>query len=986
MRGPGFFTGLVLLAAAAALAATTQFQARLTGLFPPQLPSVQAVAAAEREAGGQQEVWLVPVDPGANAEGKMDALAEKLRGLPQVAGTGVSQGPPQAMGKALAAHISGLPSERFAQVVEAASAEGAPARLQMSWQDLAGAPDDESIARAVMDPLGLLSLVAGGDTGGAAALPRPVVWVRAAEPLETFDACAEFVERVRGVAAGELGKGAVLATGRPAFVADISTQMRRDMILMISFTVVAVVLLFCWVYRSLRPLGALLLLQAGALVLALAVARLLFPELNVISIGFASILLGLGIDYCLLAYQQTATERLQAPSWKRMRAGIWFSAVTAGSVFGLLAFSSFPGLAQLGVLVLVGLISIAAFATLILPRWATASWGKPSPAWEVRFREAGAWMQSRARGVLVAVLGFWILGMAWGWSGRSGPFLETDLGRLQPRHVEAYRAQALLAPEGGEAATPPSIDPVRQEENRRLWRAGAAGRVSQAMEVAGFDPSQAGLTLGVLKELDHWSAESAELQAVALRLGAWEQLRRELIPEAKREAAWLGCGALAVVLVLAGIALRSWRKLAWVFAGLGLCAGILVWLLLVTRTQLSFLSLLALPLAFGVAVDYVYHVLLALDEYKGDLRETWGELGLPLTLNAATAALGFESPFLSGQPALRDFGLVMTLGVVASYTAGFILLPLAYAALGQRIGERKHYSPTLYRACWFDVARAVSCVLPRPVLRWMGGGIAIAYAGMNSDLCRTVRGNLALIAPERAGRWDAVRVYLNFGKVLGDYFALSDKPVEKAVALIHERQGFENLKCVRDAGRGGIMAAAHMGFFELGGALTIELDFPTVALTLPEPEGALTEWRMDYRKRWGVETLELKEDPFVLLEMRKVLAEGKFLAALFDRPYGTETATVDLPGGPARFAGGLILLALMTRAPIIPAVITSKGSGYAVHAHEPIEVVMRGSREETVRHYLQQITGIFLPYWRKDPHQWFQFIDVRRRSIEERRA
>lgn len=972
MRGPRFLLGLILAAAALGLLATTHFQARLTGLFPQDLPSVRALVRAEAEQGDQQEVVLVFRDPPADSA-KPEALAQALAALPGVAEAKADAALPGMWAKGIALGITQLPSASFARVVETVRTNEARARLARAREDLAGVPDDETVARVLVDPLGLLPLVSGGEVELEGRVQRRTVRVKASGPLETFSQCAEFTRRIREEAARILGPGQVLATGRPAFVADISSEMRSDMLKMTGFTVAGVVLLFCLVYRSVKPLGALLLLQAGALLLALLAARLFFRELNVICIGFASILLGLGIDYCLLAYQQTATGSLALDSWRRMRAGIWFSALTAGGVFGLLAFSSFPGLSQLGILVMAGLVAIAAFATLLLPRWATASWGRPSPAWEERFERLGEWAEKRRR--LLAGLAALVLlaGVAAGWAG-GRPLLETDLGNLQPRHIEAYRGQEWLMPSGREGREPMPMDPAQRNANRPAWEAGAEGRVADALHGEGFEPDPDGLTLAVLRELDAWKNDPAALEAFAAQAGAWDRLRRELMPAAVREAAWLGAAALAAVLLLAGLALRSWRRLAWLLAGLGLSAGVLLWILLVTGTRLSFLSLLALPLAFGVAVDYVYHVLLGLEAHRGSLRKTWGELGLPLTLNAATAVIGFESPFLSGQPALRDFGLVLTCGVAAAYVAGFLLFPLVYAP--SRAGE-KHYSQTLYRASWFNAARWLARFLPRRVLRLLGAALAVGYAGCRPGLCRTVRGNLALIAPEHAGRRDALVVYRRFGNVLGDYFALAEKPVEQAVALIRERRGFEHLKRARDAGKGGIMAAAHMGFFELGGALTIELDFPTVALTLPEPEGALTQWRRDYRRRWGVETLELSEDPFVLLEMRKILAEGKFLAALFDRPYGAETALVELPGGRAKFAGGLVMLALLTGSPILPAVITARGMGYEVHAHEPIVVEKRGSREETIRHYLQELTNVFLPYWRRDPHQWFQFIDVR---------
>ena len=58
-----------------------------------------------------------------------------------------------------------------------------------------------------------------------------------------------------------------------------------------------------WIfYRTLRPLGWIMFLQLFALLAGLVAARVFFGSLNVISIGFASIILGVGMDYSILVY------------------------------------------------------------------------------------------------------------------------------------------------------------------------------------------------------------------------------------------------------------------------------------------------------------------------------------------------------------------------------------------------------------------------------------------------------------------------------------------------------------------------------------------------------------------------------------------------------------------------------------------------------------------------------------------------------------
>jgi lauroyl/myristoyl acyltransferase len=97
----------------------------------------------------------------------------------------------------------------------------------------------------------------------------------------------------------------------------------------------------------------------------LALGGLFFGTLNVVSVGFAAILLGLAVDYGLVLYQ----ESLQAPhlserDLRRILApSIVWSAVTTAGAFLILNFGGLPGLAQLGSLVAIG-VTLAAVTML----------------------------------------------------------------------------------------------------------------------------------------------------------------------------------------------------------------------------------------------------------------------------------------------------------------------------------------------------------------------------------------------------------------------------------------------------------------------------------------------------------------------------------------------------------------------------------------------------------------------------------------------
>ena len=100
----------------------------------------------------------------------------------------------------------------------------------------------------------------------------------------------------------------------------------------------------------------LLTLLGLILLVTLALGGLIFGAVNVISMGFAAILLGLAVDYAVVHYQEAlAQPKLSIPEIRRAIApSIFWAAFTTISAFLVLNFGGLPGLAQLGSLVGIG--------------------------------------------------------------------------------------------------------------------------------------------------------------------------------------------------------------------------------------------------------------------------------------------------------------------------------------------------------------------------------------------------------------------------------------------------------------------------------------------------------------------------------------------------------------------------------------------------------------------------------------------------------
>src|SRR5258706_9728248 len=132
--------------------------------------------------------------------------------------------------------------------------------------------------------------------------------------------------------------------------------------------------LFWLAHRRWKPMLWLLTLLALILASTLALGGLIFGTINVVSMGFAAILLGLAVDYAVVHYQEAlAHPDLSIPQIRRAIApSIFWAAVTTITAFLVLNFGGLPGLAQLGSLVGLGValsacVMIFAFLPPLFP-------------------------------------------------------------------------------------------------------------------------------------------------------------------------------------------------------------------------------------------------------------------------------------------------------------------------------------------------------------------------------------------------------------------------------------------------------------------------------------------------------------------------------------------------------------------------------------------------------------------------------------------
>lgn len=397
--------GLFLVPILAGLA-RLHFDTEVLDLLPADVPAVQGLKIYQQHFSNARELLITIQGPDAETtSGFAHALADNLSRQTNLASSVFWQPPWQEHPEQTAELIGYLwlnqPPDVFRAFAQKLSPTNAPALLDEARQRLSTTLSPDEIAQLSYDPFGFTRLPekpaamefsARNSFFSSADGTFRVIFVRAGEDLTDYEACQRWlkdvdhwIEVVRQKPGFE--NVSVGYTGRPAFVAEISAGMRHDITLSVLGTSVIIAVLFWLAHRRVRPMLWLLTLLALILVTTLALGGLFFGVVNVISMGFAAILLGLAVDYAVVHYQEAlAHPDRSIPQVRRAIApAIFWAAVTTISAFLVLNFGGLPGLAQLGSLVAIGvilaaLVMIFAYLPPLFPERMKASAAAENPA------------------------------------------------------------------------------------------------------------------------------------------------------------------------------------------------------------------------------------------------------------------------------------------------------------------------------------------------------------------------------------------------------------------------------------------------------------------------------------------------------------------------------------------------------------------------------------------------------------------------------
>ena len=383
-RRPILAAWLVAMAACLWIVAHTDFTADMSAFLPKNPSREQQLLVDQLKDGALSRMLLIGIE-GGDAPARA-ALSRELAARMQKSGrfSAVRNGEAAALARdreILLGHryllSPAVTPERF-------SVAGLRDAIGNSI-DLLASPAGMMLKHLLpRDPTGELMELAGAlDSGsgppmlhGAWAsrdVQRAILMAQTRARGSDTDAQESALKRIRsefdGAAkAAGIADARVLISGTPVFATDARATIRNEVTRLSIVSTLAIACLLFLVYRSPLTLGLGLLPVASGALAGVAAVSLGFGGVHGLTIGFGTTLIGEAVDYSIYYFVQSQRADHDEHVWRRdfwptIRLGV----LTSICGFAALLFSGFPGLAQLGLYSISGLVTAAVVTRFVLP-------------------------------------------------------------------------------------------------------------------------------------------------------------------------------------------------------------------------------------------------------------------------------------------------------------------------------------------------------------------------------------------------------------------------------------------------------------------------------------------------------------------------------------------------------------------------------------------------------------------------------------------
>ena len=376
-------TWALLAIAALGVVARATYTADLSAFLPVNPTATQQLLIEQLRSGPAVRLVLLAIE-GGDAAGRAEVSAELARRLRSEPGIlAANNGDPASLERDrefLFTHRYVLSESVTAQRLSAA---GLRAAISDSL-DMLASPEGALLKQLfARDPTGemwtiveaLASARSPHTTQGVWSSPdgaRALLMVQlraAGSDTDAQQAGCETIRRAFDASLAALPSAArhgisLLMTGPPVFAVASRALIKGEVRRLSAFAAALITLLLLTAYRSLPALFLTLVPVASGALAGVAAVALGFHAVHGITLGFGITLIGEAVDYSIYLFIQAAADWRHSV-WPTIRLGM----LTSVCGFAALLPSAFPGLAQLGLFSVTGLLAAALVTRFVLPAW-----------------------------------------------------------------------------------------------------------------------------------------------------------------------------------------------------------------------------------------------------------------------------------------------------------------------------------------------------------------------------------------------------------------------------------------------------------------------------------------------------------------------------------------------------------------------------------------------------------------------------------------
>ncbi len=517
---------LAFVLACAVVTFRTEYSADLAAFLPRSPTPAQQILVDELREGAVSRIILIGIEGADEVRlaALSGALAQRLarNDLFAYSGNGADDG--------FEADLEFLRRHRYLLSSAVAPGHFDAAQLRVSLQrqlDLLNSPAGMMVGRWIADdPTGETLRLLEGLRREGGPQKRGGVWFsadgrRAMLVAQTraagFDIDAQeqaqaavraaFAEAAPGPTAG----GArLLMTGPGMFAVQSRDSIKRDAARFSLLATVLVGMVMLLVYRRPRILLLTMLPVASGALAGIAAVSLGFGAVHGVTLGFGATLIGEAVDYAMYVFTNTgengSPKQTLARIWPTLRLGM----LTSVCGFAALLFSGFPGLAQLGLFSIAGLITAAAVTRWVLPELAPARYAVRAAEW--LGPTLARWV-GHAAGLRLPLLALLGVSAIWVWLQGGQPW-DDELSSLSPVPAAAQQLDAEMRRDLGAPDVGPLIVIRSESEQQALQTAERIGAVLAELRSGG-------------------GLEGFDSPALLLPSAALQRARQQAIPDAR---------------------------------------------------------------------------------------------------------------------------------------------------------------------------------------------------------------------------------------------------------------------------------------------------------------------------------------------------------------------------------------------------------------------------------------------------------------------